>query len=82
MLVMQGANPYPYINKIYNLLGKLVLSMQEINKDINNDDISEGFYDDIGGYHEAGMGWNPNGNWCGECSTVNCRECPNMALTK
>ena len=33
---------------------------------------------DIGGFHDSGMGWNPNGNWCGECSTSNCRECPNV----
>lgn len=36
------------------------------------------YYDDIGGFHDAGMGWNPNGNWCGECSKSTCRECPNI----
>ena len=35
------------------------------------------YYDDIGGFHDSGMGWNPNGNWCGECSKLNCKNCPN-----
>ena len=35
------------------------------------------YYDDIGGFHDSGMGWNPNGNWCGECSKFNCKNCPN-----
>ena len=38
----------------------------------------EAYYDDIGGFHDSGMGWNPNGNWCGECSKSTCRECPNI----
>ena len=38
----------------------------------------EAYYDDVGGFHDSGMGWNPNGNWCGECSKLTCRECPNV----
>ena len=38
----------------------------------------EAHYDDIGGFHDSGMGWNPNGNWCGECSNSTCRKCPNI----
>lgn len=53
----------------------LQMGIDALKKD--NNDADEGFYDDIGGYHEAGMGWNPNGNWCGECSQSTCRECPN-----
>ena len=40
----------------------------------------EAHYDDIGGFHDSGMGWNPNGSWCGECSKLSCRECPNIKL--
>lgn len=35
-----------------------------------------GFYDDAGGYHDAGCGWDPNGNFCGECSCGDCGQCP------
>ena len=40
----------------------------------------EAYYDDIGGFHDSGMGWNPNGNWCGECSKSTCRRCPNTTI--
>lgn len=29
------------------------------------------------GTHEEGLGWNPNGVFCGECSASTCRGCPN-----
>ena len=29
------------------------------------------------GTHEEGLGWNPNGVFCGECSESTCRGCPN-----
>lgn len=34
-----------------------------------------GFYDEIGGYHSEGLGWNPQGVFCGECSSMTCIEC-------
>lgn len=35
----------------------------------------EGFHDAVGGYHEGGCGWDPNGQFCGECSNSTCAEC-------
>ncbi len=35
-----------------------------------------GFHDSAGGYHEGGCGWDPNGNFCGECSEADCAGCP------
>ena len=32
--------------------------------------------DEIGGVHDEGIGWNPNGVWCGECSNITCVGCP------
>lgn len=29
------------------------------------------------GCHEDGMGWNPFGHWCGECTNGDCHGCPN-----
>lgn len=28
------------------------------------------------GYHEDGVGWNPHGVFCGECSWSSCLDCP------
>lgn len=28
------------------------------------------------GIHEEGLGWNPNGVFCGECSNTTCISCP------
>ena len=48
------------------------------------DDISEdGFIkysedcytDEIGGHHDSGIGWAPNGQWCGECTKSSCSKC-------
>ena len=36
----------------------------------------KGFHDAAGGYHEGGCGWDPNGNFCGECSDSDCGQCP------
>lgn len=33
-----------------------------------------------GGYHEGGCGWDPNGNFCGECSDSDCGQCPAWRL--
>lgn len=39
-------------------------------------DDSKSYYDEVGGYHESAMGWNPNGKWCGECTAHSCANCP------
>ncbi len=35
-----------------------------------------GFFDKAGGYHESGTGTDPDGNFCGECSSMDCSQCP------
>lgn len=30
------------------------------------------------GYHEDGLGWSPEREFCGECSDYNCIGCPNI----
>jgi hypothetical protein len=37
----------------------------------------ESFKDEVGGIHEGGCGWNPQGVWCGECSSITCKGCVN-----
>ena len=39
----------------------------------------EGFYDDAGGYHRAGIGWNPLNHFCGDCPCDDCGQCPQWA---
>ena len=33
------------------------------------------FRDEIGGIHDEGLGWNPNGVFCGECNCLTCVGC-------
>ena len=40
------------------------------------EDYPEAYYDEVGGYHECAIGWNPNGVWCGECTRISCANCP------
>ena len=39
-------------------------------------DVPEAYYDEVGGFHDSGIGWNPNGVWCGECTNKSCANCP------
>lgn len=37
---------------------------------------SEDYYiDEVGGVHDSGCGWAPNGSNCGECSNISCKIC-------
>lgn len=31
--------------------------------------------DEVGGVHDEGLGWNPNGVFCGECCHTTCKDC-------
>lgn len=44
--------------------------------------LNEGFYDEVGGYHDCGIGWSPEGTWCGECTSASCKYCPNVIKEK
>lgn len=35
------------------------------------------YKDEVGGFHEDAIGWNPQGVWCGECTKGSCKGCPN-----
>ena len=32
--------------------------------------------DDLGGVHSDGVGWAPDGTFCGECNKGDCAVCP------
>lgn len=36
---------------------------------------SQGYFDEVGGHHDSGMGWAPDGRWCGECTQASCVNC-------
>lgn len=37
---------------------------------------NEDYYiDDVGGIHDSGVAWNLNGVFCGECSSISCKDC-------
>lgn len=37
---------------------------------------NNGYYDEVGGYHCEAIGYDPHGNWCGECCRGSCASCP------
>lgn len=43
-------------------------------------EISYGNKDEIGGIHDQGIGYNPNGVFCGECGNTSCTGCINANL--
>lgn len=37
---------------------------------------SDDYYiDELGGVHDSGCGWAPDGTFCGECSHMSCKIC-------
>ena len=34
-----------------------------------------GYTDSVGGHHDAGVGWMPDGHYCGECTHSTCEVC-------
>jgi hypothetical protein len=40
------------------------------------------YIDEIGGIHDGGIGYNPQGLWCGECVRVTCKGCTNEHIKK
>jgi uncharacterized ferredoxin-like protein len=43
-------------------------------------ELQEDIIDEVGGLHSNGVGWNPSGVWCGECSFRTCKGCVNENL--
>ena len=43
-------------------------------------DVPEAYYDEVGGFHDSCIGWNPNGIWCGECTKKSCANCPSKDI--
>lgn len=37
--------------------------------------IEEGYIDEVGGYHANGVGYDPKGEFCGECCRESCKGC-------
>lgn len=58
------------MSKLYKRIDLLV---EELFKGDKYCDIS--ITDSIGGIHSEGQGWNPQGNYCGECNAVTCLGC-------
>ena len=40
-----------------------------------------GYFDEVGGSHGGGTGVNPMGTFCGECTNLTCKNCPNIFST-
>lgn len=48
------------------------------NRNINNFKLERnksGYTDNLGGYHDSGVGWMPNGTYCRICKHSSCEDC-------
>lgn len=60
-----------------------MVGIMKIEIDVDKEITDEGvFIDEVGGCHEGGCGWNPNGVFCGECSNSTCKGCVNENAEK
>ena len=48
--------------------------------DKDGTEMAYGNVDELGGVHDQGLGWNPYGVYCGECSFNSCVKCPNNTV--
>lgn len=51
------------------------MSDETVFNDNEMEEQQEGFFDSVGGFHRDGIGYSPNGEWCGECSRNSCESC-------
>jgi len=42
--------------------------------------VPTGYRDEVGGIHDEGLGWNPQGHFCGECGSLTCKDCPSTIV--
>ena len=70
---------------MYDGFGYLGLDVdEEVRQRLIDEEVADGFTkysedcytDEVGGHHDSGMGWAPNGQWCGECTKSSCSKCP------
>lgn len=57
-----------------NHLGKILMRIREELQRLWIDPLMC-FTDEVGGEHEGGCGWHPDGTPCGECSRISCGAC-------
>lgn len=69
---------------MYDGFGYLGLDVdEEVRQQLVDEEAADGFTkhsedcytDEVGGHHDSGMGWAPNGHWCGECTKSSCSKC-------
>lgn len=59
-----------------------ILYAKEHGKVIRYYNDSDCWIDEVGGVHDSGIGWNPNGVWCGECTKYSCKNCTMKDVTE
>jgi hypothetical protein len=60
------------LNKLYALIHEWEESTTNLGKKTR---VTVSYKDPIGGLHSEGLGWDPEGTSCGECSFITCEEC-------
>lgn len=55
-------------------LGKALMHIRDELRQFQSDPLGT-MVDEVGGEHEGGCGWRPDGTPCGECSSLSCGAC-------
>lgn len=79
-----------YIDMVEGTFGKNSLTPRDRRIPIGDKTIEEMFKivrehnweDKTEGFHDGGIGYNPHGIWCGECTKITCHGCVNEHLTE
>jgi hypothetical protein len=76
-----------YQTKVRRILQELNISEEQFIEDCNKaneeydkylehlESVDTSITDEVGGTHDEGLGWNPQGVFCGECGKISCKDC-------
>lgn len=52
--------------------------VSDVDMNINEKACDYYIVDELGGVHTDGIGFSPDGTFCGECTKVSCKDCPSI----
>lgn len=73
LLKNQEAHVKKLIDELQSQKSRLLFQLKQLTNEVVD-------IDEVGGIHEGGCGWNPQGVFCGECSSLTCKDCINQYM--
>ena len=72
-LTLKG-NPQT-IDAVQKATDMVFSALKNSNPDLSYEWDNCGYTDGVGGHHDCGVGWSPDGHYCGECNIDSCADC-------